>query len=655
MISKLPAIFLLLVIFLPLKIIFGEIKGFKWTTSPYTWLLSITITISLAWLINAIFPKSTNYILKKSSHYFNFFIQLLPRFAFLVIGISLAYISTYAFSNRPLLIDSIVQLFQAEIFKSGNFKAVLPSHLEFFVTQHMIFDNSGWYGQYPPGHSLLLIPGLLIDIPWIIPILLSIFSAYIIFKFTENLFGKYTAGISLLLLCLSPFYLFMGASYMNHVSSLLLCALVLYCFERWEKTNSIFFLILLSFSAGYQLLVRPLDLVAISIVLIVPSIRIFLQKPIHILSALFGLLPPLLFGLYYNKKTTGDFFLPGYIKLWGASHGLGFHESPWGHQHTPLTGLRNELVDLQLVQEMLFEGSLPSLYFVAIYLLIKKHLPIWPKRLLAIGFTFPLMYFFYWHRDSFLGPRFMYSTIVAWIPLTAFSIVQLFRIIGEIEVRPFNLFKTFYLKNFFILTILISFIFTVSINLPARFYTYSSSLKSLKHDIFKEAENHQIKTGLIFIKTSWGVRIISRLRGLGLSASLVQKAYTFLDHCYLHELLEASDTNDWESKKIEEYILLKLMAPAPTKFFNYNSDLTLRLDPKRKITPSCINEMKYDFKNNERNYTVYEPYMPANDPNFNGPFIFAKDLRSKNHILTKEHPNLKAYIYDGKKFREYVY
>ena len=67
--------------------------------------------------------------------------------------------------------------------------------------------------------------------------------------------------------------------------------------------------------------------------------------------------------LAVNASQTGDPFTFGYIAMWGDTHALGFHPTPWGDVHTPARGL--ELVNLYLLrlQTYLFESAAPSLLF----------------------------------------------------------------------------------------------------------------------------------------------------------------------------------------------------------------------------------------------------------------------------------------------------
>jgi hypothetical protein len=301
---------------------------------------------------------------------------------------------------------------------------------------------------------------------------------------------------------------------------------------------------------------------------------------------------------------------------------------------------------------MLFEWPMPSLLALAIFLLFFKLEEKWPKRLLLIGVSLPLTYFFYWHRDAYLGPRFMYSGLIAWIPLTAYSISTLLTKFESIEIKLFGLFKSFQIKNFIYTLLFFSLIYSISYSFPERLNIYASSFASIKKDILSEAKSKGISSGIIFIKSSWGVRIISELRGKGVSASLTQKAYSNVDHCELYELLKNYEKENLSLDILKKNIEIKIAEKQNILITKINFDPSLKLDPKKILSTSCKEELKYDVKDDKQDFTVYEPHMRANKPDFSGNFIVAKDLRDKNKLLLEQYPNFKAYIYNGTEFKE---
>src|SRR5437870_3897748 len=129
----------------------------------------------------------------------------------------------------------VVALFQARLCAGGAVKAPPPALPEFFTTQHLIVDEHGWYAQYPPGHSALLALGLWVGAPWIVPILFSLGTIVVTVAFARRVYGETVAGVTAALFLLSPFFLLMGASFMNHPPTLFFVSLALLAFVRWEE------------------------------------------------------------------------------------------------------------------------------------------------------------------------------------------------------------------------------------------------------------------------------------------------------------------------------------------------------------------------------------------------------------------------------------
>jgi hypothetical protein len=115
--------------------------------------------------------------------------------------------------------------------------------------------------------------------------------------------------------------------------------------------------------------------------------------------------------LAYNVATTGSATLSGYEMLWGASHGLGFHQAPWGVTHTPARGL--ELANLYFLrlQTFLFETPLPSLVPAIAALALVPRL----SRLIDTYASSAMLVLVLcaWH-DRFFRARFFYLLLLPW-------------------------------------------------------------------------------------------------------------------------------------------------------------------------------------------------------------------------------------------------
>lgn len=641
---------LLVVPFIPLELLFGEIKGLGVSFTPLQWVNGVLTTVFISLLLLWLCPEKLRFRFAQAGKSLSASLpRVTPVLPLSLLLVLCFLVSHFAYFHKPHLVDSVVQLFQAKIFSLGMLKAPLPEYPKFFMTQHMIFGEDGWFAQYPPLHSLLLVFGELLSFPWLSQWLFAGASAVLLYLFTKERYDRATAHCMLLLCCFCPFFIFMSASFMNHVSTLFFISAFLFCFQRWEGSASSRYSFLTGLCLAGAFLIRPLTAVAFGVPFAAfAAVQVLRNR--SFLSAAIGLLGFFLLALMlplYNFLTNKDPFLTGYTRLWGKGHDLGFHTSPWGDLHTPLFGLRNELVDLSLLNEYLFESLVPGLLPLALFLLFSRRLERWDFRL-ALTFLFvPFCYFFYWHRDAFLGPRFLYESLACLLPLLARSLrIGLSELQGKF-IGSESFFRRIELSAFASCALCIVVLYMITIGIPQRFTIDATSMHTMKRSIRAEAAATKIKEGLIFVKVSWGNRLLARMRNIGLSASLVENSYRFIDHCLLEELV-SSKSDSLPELEAELHKLLdprmKLLPKAQTH--TLNRDTTLKLRPNFTLTPRCRNELRYD----QTPYTIYLSALNENSPLLRGNYVVARDLREQNELLRKHYPEKPAYLYNGEAF-----
>ncbi len=366
-----------------------------------------------------------------------------------------AVLSAVVFGRVPHVQDSIAQLFQARIFAHGRLWMPSPPLREFFEYAHIINDGR-WYAQYPPGHSLLLVPGVWLGAPWIVNPLLGGLSVLGVFVLGREAFGTVVARAAVVLALLSPFLLLMASEFMSHVGGLFAITWFLVYALRTLRAGAGrdawiggAFLLLAT-------LVRPYTALACALPVFVagawrlalrrpvpsrstragssadsPGSAFFLWRPLAILAA-GGAAGILLYGLY-NWGTTGDPLTPGYIKLHGPSHGLGFGKGSWGPPHTLMRGLRHAGANLAALNRDLLAWPLTSLWPLLIGLLpvgagrpraVAGTLPGVTALLAAVPVSLLVLYVFYWYHDLCFGPRYLYESLGPIFVLSGLGLVR---------------------------------------------------------------------------------------------------------------------------------------------------------------------------------------------------------------------------------------
>ncbi len=344
------------------------------------------------------------------------YLLLLFGFTFVVANL----ISLFAFEHMPHNHDSVAQLFQARIFATGRLFLDSPRFPDFFDLFHII-NHGQWYSQYPFLHSLLLAPGVLIGMPWIINPLLGALTVPAIYLLGREVYDERTGRLAGILACFTPFIFNMSGEFMNHSSALLFTTLFLLFYFRVLRQGRWRQALLAGVFLGLVVNIRPYTALGVALPFAAYGLYRAVKDPKRLVPR-FGLM---VLGLAavssltfaYNWLTNGDPLLFGYVVKWGAGHGIGFGKSGWGMIHTPLRGLVNAGNDLNLLNKVLFEWPIPSLLPLAVLFAAgTKDRRDW---LLFLGFAgLVVAYFFYWFHHAFFGPRFLYESAACLVILT---------------------------------------------------------------------------------------------------------------------------------------------------------------------------------------------------------------------------------------------
>jgi hypothetical protein len=641
---------LLLVPFVPLTAWFGEIERSQGLVPPSEALLGVFVFGAAALLLARFMPSGAPDAALRRLDRKGGVGSALTGASFVALAILLTTAAILAFSRRPLLIDSVIQLFQARIFASGRLWATAPPDGAFFAVQHMLVDGSRWYSQYPPGHSALLALGVLGGAPWLVPVTLSLGTAALLYGFARRAYDLATARITVFALAAAPFFWFMGASHMSHVSTLFFSAAFVFLLARWEDRGGRTKLFLAGMAIGAAFLCRPLTAVAVGIVLAPSTLRTAWRRgeASAVASGMAGVALAVLVFLAYNAATTGDPLLPGYVKLWGREHGLGFHATPWGDVHSPVAGLRNELTDLALLTSFLFEWPIPALCLAGLLFAAGWATHRWDHRLLAAFLAIPAAYFFYWHRDAFLGPRYLYSGLAFLVPLTARGLVELFRRLEGRQIWAGSALTRVGASGTAATLIVLCTLYSWTYATPRRFEVYRSGLASMKVDLPAAAGAAGIREAVIFVPVSWGNRLLARMRGLGVPAAATETAYRVTDHCALEQVVSRAERESWGAARTTRAIgaLPRGGSPVPLDDPGSNGDRTLRLTAGRPLVGACLAELTHDGLG----YGNYSPFLADLEPALDGPLVIARDLRDRNPELVARYRGFPAVVYRRGRF-----
>lgn len=216
--------------------------------------------------------------------------------------------------------DGVSYYYQAKVFASGRIVAPSTKFIEFFWIANIINRTDKRFSKYTPGWPLILTPAMFLGIPFIANAALAGLCVALMWLLTRDLFGIREAWISVVLAATSPFFIFMGANYLSHMSSATALLGMLYALIKSvrspQKQQSVYWAIMAGICALTAVLIRPYSglLGGVSVIWITGWLVSWQPKRwvrVIVVMCVIGLIG--VAGLImYNKATTGAPFLMGY-------------------------------------------------------------------------------------------------------------------------------------------------------------------------------------------------------------------------------------------------------------------------------------------------------------------------------------------------------
>jgi hypothetical protein len=548
-----------------------------------------------------------------------------------VSGILYATVAQVVLGGRPLLIDEIVQAFQAHIFAQGRLWMPAAPQPEFFSSMHIIDTGGRVYGQFPAGGPAMMVVGTLLGAEWVIGPVSAMVSVVAFGCLARRLDAR--SGVRLgatLLFALAPFTLFMSGSHMNHVTSMMWLVIGVAALASVVSAPTPRTLLALVSGLGFGMAatIRPVDALAFA----VPAGAWYLWRSAtqqgrwrDMVAAGVGVFLPVGALLWINAHTTGHPLLFGYSVLWGSSHNLGFHETPWGIPHSPMRGV--ELLNLYVLrlQTYLYETPVPSLVPAIAALAFSRRLTALDRYLLATAGAVLGLYFAYWHDGFYLGPRFMYPLVLVFALWTARLPAILTERFGAGAV---------YRATVYAYTI--AALIAIMVSIPLRARSYAGGMISPRWDATAAEEEARVEDALVLVRESWGAQLMVRLWALGIERPTAEMLYRSVDRCRLEHgitALEASSERGPEALRT----LLPLTKDADRLVkVEFSTDPTARILPGEPYSMLCRQRIIEE----DAGFTVLPPLLLANRHGN----IFARDLHARDTLLLAAYPDRRIYL-----------
>lgn len=328
-------------------------------------------------------------------------------------------------------IDSLAQLLHARFWASGMLAGPILAN-EFWHIQNSLVTERGWVSQYPPGHIAVLAIGMRLGAVWLVGPLLAAVTVTCALLAAERWLPVERAALRLgaLMLAVSPFFVAISGSYMNHVTAAAFLA-VAALLASHAANGGWGWAVGAGTAAALAFATRPLAALAIGTAVVIGAwasagARYRLVRNLALACA--GALPVLVTLGWYNHWFFGAAHRFGYNVALGPAAGLGFGVDPWGNRY----GLREAIgwtgADLQSLSLSWLESPLPLVLIVGAFLLLARRLATGERILVGAVLLHLGANFFYWHHGIFMGPRMLHEAAPWWILLGAVAMVRLVRL-----------------------------------------------------------------------------------------------------------------------------------------------------------------------------------------------------------------------------------
>ncbi|MBC7788878.1 MAG: glycosyltransferase family 39 protein [Anaerolineae bacterium] len=164
----------------------------------------------------------------------------------------------------PVFHDEASYLLQAETFARGRWVMPSPPLPEFFEQFH-VFVTPTFSSKYPPGHAILLVPGIWLGLPGLVPLLLNGLAAALLFILVRRVTNGWVAVLTVVLWLPMSTNLIFRPTYFSETTSSVLWLLGWWGLLEWRDTRREKWLIVIAVCTGWMAITRPLTALAFAI------------------------------------------------------------------------------------------------------------------------------------------------------------------------------------------------------------------------------------------------------------------------------------------------------------------------------------------------------------------------------------------------------
>jgi len=193
----------------------------------------------------------------------------------LLVGVATALVMLAVFGSlrqSPAFHDETAYVLQARIFASGRWTAAARPLPEFFQEIH-IFDTPATAARYWPGHAMVLVPGVVLGLPALMPVVLAGLMGALMYALARRTAGSLAAILAWLVWISAPDTLYYGPTYFSELTTGPLLLLGWWALLEYHEGRGRRWLVVLAVCMGWGAITRPLTMLAYVIPIAVVVLR----------------------------------------------------------------------------------------------------------------------------------------------------------------------------------------------------------------------------------------------------------------------------------------------------------------------------------------------------------------------------------------------
>lgn len=232
----------------------------------------------------------------------------------------------------PIGTDEAAYLLQARIFAAGHIVGPGRPLPEFFQQYH-VFVTPVLAAKYPPGHSLLLVPGVWVGLPGLMPALLVAVSAAILCSVARRFTNGATAILAVILAGTSEISLRFQASYFSEMTTAAMFAIAWWTLLRYWDSPRARWLVACGIAVGWGAITRPLTMAAFALPTAVCAWLAVRRHRnwVHVIPAVAAGVFTVGIMFVWNARVVGDWrtmTLTAYTRLYSPTDDIGLGANP---------------------------------------------------------------------------------------------------------------------------------------------------------------------------------------------------------------------------------------------------------------------------------------------------------------------------------------